>query len=141
MIILLKYLYLIKMSITIQQLITSAVVISVIIVILYVSSSKDNYKTNNDQTLTKIITNVVEDTNLNDDYKARAKATLYKIVKRIEKTASKTQKKKGMSPSKPATEILRQNRQIIDRSNGKIKKVVVIGDTRYTIGKNNKILD
>ena len=129
------------MSITIQQLITSAVVISVIIVILYVSSSKDNYKTNNDQTLTKIITNVVEDTNLNDDYKARAKATLYKIVKRIEKTASKTQKKKGMSPSKPATEILRQNRQIIDRSNGKIKKVVVIGDTRYTIGKNNKILD
>lgn len=130
----------------------TAVILTTVILIVVMTtnnSKQDNFKmsipepSSDEITLRKIITSVVEDTNLNDEYKARAKATLYNIVKRVERVSSRTMKNKGkgMTPSKQAEIILQQNRDIIDKSNGKIKKVVVIGDKRYIIGAKNKLLD
>jgi len=122
-----------------------ASVIAIVLILLLCSNFiGDNYtkKTNkksSEDSLTKIISDVVDNTNLNNSYKGKAKATLYNIVKRIERNISASQRKKGMSPSSEASIILKQNRKLIDSSKGSIKKIIVIGDTRYIIGKNNKI--
>ncbi len=125
---------------------TITLILAIILVIIWATTKKsdqsDYYRKknqkSNDRVITDIISNAVEKTNLNKTYKNGAKDILYNIVKRIQK---KIGEKMVMSPSKSAKILLTENRKIINKSRGKIKKIIVIGDKRYIIGSNNKIID